>query len=62
MDNPIKKLAETIKHMYDQKPVEQLNEATMMKDTGEIVHNCAKHVEHAEWGRSEEHTSELQSH
>jgi histone H3/H4 len=25
-------------------------EATMMKDTGEIVHNCAKHVEHAEWG------------
>jgi hypothetical protein len=25
-------------------------EATMMTDTGEIVHNCAKHVEHAEWG------------
>lgn len=30
--------------------VEPQAEATMMKDTGEIVHNCAKHVEHAEWG------------
>lgn len=36
-------------------------EATMMKDTGEIVHNCAKHVEHAEWGQgatlAEEHAA-----
>jgi hypothetical protein len=36
-------------------------EATMMKDTGEIVHNCAKHVEHAEWGKgatlAEEHAA-----
>jgi hypothetical protein len=30
--------------------IEPQAEATMMKDTGEIVHNCAKHVEHATWG------------
>lgn len=36
-------------------------EATMMTDTGEVVHNCAKHVEHAEWGKgttvAEEHAA-----
>lgn len=50
MKNSIRSVAETIKHMYDAKP-EQLDEATMMKDDGVVVHNCAKHVEHAEWGR-----------
>ena len=60
MDNPIRKVAETIRHMYDAKPAQQ-QEATMMKDTGEVVHNCAKHVEHAEWGQgtciSEQHAA-----
>lgn len=34
-------------------------EATMMKDDGKMVHNCAKHVEHAQYGKgntiAEEH-------
>jgi hypothetical protein len=37
----------------------QLDEATMLQDNGTIVHNCAKHVEHAEYGKgntiAEEH-------
>jgi hypothetical protein len=41
-------VVETVRNMYKQKP---LAEATMMMDNGEIVHNCAKHVEHAEWGK-----------
>jgi hypothetical protein len=51
-------VAETVRKMYAPKPVE---EASMMKDTGEVVHNCAKHVEHATWGKgtcmSEEHAA-----
>lgn len=51
----MKSLVETIKHMYGQ-PVA---EATMMQDDGKVVHNCAKHVEHAQYGRgatiAEEH-------
>jgi hypothetical protein len=51
-------VAETVRNMYN-KP--QLTEATMMKDTGEVVHNCAKHVEHAQWGQgtciSEQHAA-----
>ena len=38
---------------------QQLEEATMLQDNGTIVHNCAKHVEHAEYGKgntiAEEH-------
>ena len=37
----------------------QLDEATMLQDNGTVVHNCAKHVEHAEYGKgntiAEEH-------
>jgi len=37
----------------------QLDEATMLQDNGKVVHNCAKHVEHAEYGKgntiAEEH-------
>ena len=37
------------------------SEATMMKDDGKMVHNCAKHVEHAEYGQgqciAEEHAA-----
>lgn len=51
-------VADTVRKMYAPKPVE---EASMMKDTGEVVHNCAKHVEHATWGKgtcmSEEHAA-----
>lgn len=51
-------VADTVRKMYEPKPVE---EASMMKDTGEVVHNCAKHVEHATWGKgtcmSEEHAA-----
>ena len=51
-------VAETVRKMYEPKPVE---EASMLKDTGEVVHNCAKHVEHATWGKgtcmSEEHAA-----
>lgn len=44
-------VAETVRNMYNPKPVEPIEEASMMKDTGEVVHNCAKHVEHATWGK-----------
>jgi len=40
-------------------PAGAVGEATMMKNSGEVVHNCAKHVEHAEYGKgktiAEEH-------
>lgn len=52
MNKLIKSLREGVQHQ---------TEATMMKDTGEVVHNCAKHVEHATWGKgatiSEEHAA-----
>lgn len=52
----MKNLIESVKAMYQPKPQ---NEATMMKDDGKMVHNCAKHVEHAEYGKgnciAEEH-------
>ena len=54
----MKSLVETVRNMYRAQP---LSEATMMKDNGEVVHNCARHVEHAEWGRgqclSEQHAT-----
>jgi len=38
---------------------QQLDEATMLQNDGKVVHNCAKHVEHAEYGKgntiAEEH-------
>lgn len=50
----MKDLIESIRQMYQPQA-----EATMMKNNGEVVHNCAKHVEHAEYGRgatiAEEH-------
>jgi len=50
----MKDLIESIRQMYQPQA-----EATMMKNSGEVVHNCAKHVEHAEYGRgatiAEEH-------
>ena len=53
-------VVEAVKGMYAPKP-ETVAEATMMKDTGEVVHNCAKHVEHATWGKgvtmAEEHAA-----
>lgn len=56
----MKKLIETVRTLNQPKP-QQLDEATMMKDDGSIVHNCAKHVEHAEWGKgvtmAEEHAA-----
>jgi hypothetical protein len=52
----MKNLIESVRAMYAPR-----TEATMMKDDGKIVHNCAKHVEHAEYGRgdciSEEHAA-----
>lgn len=52
----MKNLIESIRQRYQPQA-----EATMMKDDGKIVHNCAKHVEHAEYGRgnciSEEHAA-----
>ena len=49
-----KAVVDTVRSMYAPK-----TEATMMKDTGEVVHNCAKHVEHTTWGKgnciAEEH-------
>jgi hypothetical protein len=64
MDLQGKKLmnvAETVRNMYNPKPVQPVAEASMLKDTGEVVHNCAKHVEHATWGKgtcmSEEHAA-----
>ena len=40
-------------------PAGAMGEATMMQDDGKMVHNCAKHVEHAEYGKgsciAEEH-------
>lgn len=41
----MKSLIESVKAMYAPK-----NEATMMQDDGKVVHNCAKHVEHAQYG------------
>lgn len=50
----MKKLIDSIRQRYQPQA-----EATMMKDDGKMVHNCAKHVEHAEWGKgnciTEEH-------
>jgi hypothetical protein len=50
----MKNLIESIRQRYQPQ-----SEATMMKDDGKMVHNCAKHVEHAEWGKgntiAEEH-------
>ena len=50
----MKNLIESIKNMYQPQA-----EATMMKDDGKMVHNCAKHVEHRQWGQgatmAEEH-------
>lgn len=52
----MKNLIESVRAMYAPR-----TEATMMKDDGKVVHNCAKHVEHAEYGRgdciSEEHAA-----
>lgn len=52
----MKNLLESIRAMYAPQ-----SEATMMQDDGKVVHNCAKHVEHAEWGQgnciSEEHAA-----
>jgi hypothetical protein len=45
----MKNLYETIRAMYAPQ-TSDLNEATMMQDDGKMVHNCAKHVEHAEYG------------
>jgi hypothetical protein len=49
-----KAVVDTVRNMYAPK-----TEATMMKDDGVVVHNCAKHVEHATWGKgncmAEEH-------
>lgn len=41
----MKSLIESVRAMYAPR-----TEATMMKDDGKVVHNCAKHVEHAEYG------------
>ena len=49
--NVIKSVAETVKKMYDSKPISKVEEATMMQDDGSIVHNCAKHVAHESWGK-----------
>ena len=53
----MKNLIESVRAMYAPKAVQ--SEATMMQDDGKMVHNCAKHVEHAEYGRgntiAEEH-------
>ena len=50
----MKKLIESIRQRYQPQA-----EATMMKDDGKMVHNCAKHVEHCQWGQgatiAEEH-------
>lgn len=58
----LKTVIETVKAMYTPKQVsenKEVKEASMMKDDGKVVHNCAKHVEHAEWGQgnciAEEH-------
>ena len=54
-------VAETVRNMYNPKPIQPVEEASMMKDDGKVVHNCAKHVEHATWGKgttmSEEHAA-----
>lgn len=42
----MKNLFETVRAMYAPK-----TEATMMQDDGKMVHNCARHVEHAEYGQ-----------
>jgi len=41
----MKSLIESVKAMYAPK-----NEATMMQDDGKMVHNCARHVEHVQYG------------
>jgi hypothetical protein len=57
MDKNFKSVVDTVRGMYAPKPVQQ--EATMMKDDGVVVHNCAKHVQHESWGQgnciAEEH-------
>jgi hypothetical protein len=54
-------VAETVRNMYNPKPIQPVEEASMMKDDGKVVHNCAKHVEHTTWGRgvtmSEQHAA-----
>jgi hypothetical protein len=64
MDLQGKKLmnvAETVRNMYNPKSIQPVEEASMMKDDGKVVHNCAKHVEHTTWGRgvtmSEQHAA-----
>ena len=44
-------VVETVKAMYNPKPIQPVAEASMMKDTGEVVHNCAKHVSHKKHGK-----------
>jgi hypothetical protein len=50
----MKNLINSIRQRY-----QPLDEATMMQDDGKVVHNCAKHVEHAQYGKgntiAEEH-------
>ena len=50
----MKSLIESVRAMYGQR-----TEATMMQDDGKMVHNCAKHVEHVQYGKgnciAEEH-------
>ena len=52
----LKTIIETVKAMYKPQPIQ---EASMMKDDGKVVHNCAKHVQHESWGEgkciAEEH-------
>ncbi len=52
----MKTIIETVKSMYKPQPIQ---EASMMKDDGKVVHNCAKHVQHESWGEgkciAEEH-------
>ena len=50
----MKNLINSIRQRY-----QPLDEATMMQDDGKMVHDCAKHVEHAQYGKgntiAEEH-------
>lgn len=52
----LKTVIETVKAMYKPQPIQ---EASMMKDDGKVVHDCAKHVQHESWGEgkciAEEH-------
>lgn len=57
-DSKFNGLVKTVQEMYAPKPVA---EASMMKDDGVVVHNCAKHVQHESWGQgntiAEEHAA-----